>query len=44
MRRRSRIEVRREIDLVEAIPCGMASVAQLKCGEVLCGPVYLTRE
>ena len=28
MRRRSRIEVRREIDLVEAIPCRMASVAR----------------
>jgi hypothetical protein len=28
MRRRSRIEVRREIDLVETIPCRMASVAR----------------
>jgi hypothetical protein len=28
MRRQSRIEVRREIDLVESIPCRMPSVAQ----------------
>ena len=37
MRRRSRIEVRREIDLVEAILCRIASVAGT---EVLCSPVY----
>lgn len=42
MRRRSRIEVRREIDLVEAIPCRMASVARTQvAAKVLCGPVYL---
>jgi hypothetical protein len=39
MRRRSPIEVRREIDLVEAMPCRIASMAGT---EVLCGHVYLS--
>jgi hypothetical protein len=42
MRRQSRIEVRREIDLAEAILCRMPSVAPNSgAAGVLCGPVYL---